>query len=555
MKSTTVCPAQKTAFEYVRNSLDSGVWPPGQRMPPIRQLSKLAGIGVRTMVKAIAELKAQGFVTCIERGCIRAGRGANRLPDGTKTRLLTWQIKRAEIEKDILSGAYAQEGRLPTCKELQHRYGTCFSTMRRILSALVADGVLQLRDKSHVIPNFTTRSTDNQIVFITTRLKTAPRSALNPLGYRVTDSLERECLRRGIQLQIVEATFSDPANIRRVLAMPLFSKPAMGYVLDMWWSIEDDVQQSYTSILESLFALKKPVAILDELGNYLLPLHYSANPLFQVFRIEGRRAGARMARLILNLGHRSVSYISAAPSARWSIERAEGVEEEFEKAGIAGGVHIHSAFDTISLTMFLFSLSGFSEQVTRRVLSVGRTKKQAHDEYDALQAFRQSNPELPFTPDEIRALQRELAGIADMARGDTTDASLGAASEAVFNNVNTAIIALLLKPVFTKALEPGGSRAWLCSNDHTAIKALHFLRERKVAVPDAISVAGFDNLSAESLENRLTTYDFNTAGFMYRMLDFIARPPKPRGLYRHVPIEVEGTIIVRATTGKARTSR
>jgi hypothetical protein len=55
------------------------------------------------------------------------------------------------------------------------------------------------------------------------------------------------------------------------------------------------------------------------------------------------------------------------------------------------------------------------------------------------------------------------------------------------------------------------------------------------------------------LEQRLTTLDFNSKAFVHQILAFILRPPRRKGLYRHVACEVEGMIIERNTTGKAKT--
>ena len=64
----------------------------------------------------------------------------------------------------------------------------------------------------------------------------------------------------------------------------------------------------------------------------------------------------------------------------------------------------------------------------------------------------------------------------------------------------------------------------------------------------------FDNEPVKAIEQRLTTLDFNAAGFIHRMLNFIARPPRTRGPYQHRPIEVEGIVMIRDTAGPARSA-
>jgi DNA-binding LacI/PurR family transcriptional regulator len=117
---------------------------------------------------------------------------------------------------------------------------------------------------------------------------------------------------------------------------------------------------------------------------------------------------------------------------------------------------------------------------------------------------------------------------------------------------NAYIAPLLLAPLFEQALADRTITVWVCASDITAFDALSFLDKKHIRVPDQLSVVGFDNIPLLTASRRLTSFDFNAPGFAYRMLDFIVRPPKARGLYRHVPIEVEGSIMMRGSTGKAR---
>ena len=110
---------------------------------------------------------------------------------------------------------------------------------------------------------------------------------------------------------------------------------------------------------------------------------------------------------------------------------------------------------------------------------------------------------------------------------------------------------MTLTSLFKKAAADKTITAWVCANDSMAFSALSFLHEKKITVPGDISVIGFDNTPVKALDNQLTSLDFNALGAVHRILNFIARPPKPRGRYRHTPIEIEGMIIERGTTGKA----
>jgi DNA-binding LacI/PurR family transcriptional regulator len=118
------------------------------------------------------------------------------------------------------------------------------------------------------------------------------------------------------------------------------------------------------------------------------------------------------------------------------------------------------------------------------------------------------------------------------------------------HQVGSRLFELDLLPLFEKALAFKDATAWICANDSHAISAIAFLRKRNIRIPGDLSVVGFDNSPVDALENRLTSLDFNALGFILRILNFITRPPRPRGAFRHVPIEVEGVIIERGSAGQ-----
>jgi DNA-binding LacI/PurR family transcriptional regulator len=107
-------------------------------------------------------------------------------------------------------------------------------------------------------------------------------------------------------------------------------------------------------------------------------------------------------------------------------------------------------------------------------------------------------------------------------------------------------------PLFEKALADRSITAWVAANDTVAVHALAFLQEKKVRVPDDISLIGFDD-TLEAFKNGLTSYNFNIEVIARRMLNHIldsAREPskQPRG----TDSEVEGCMVERRTL-RART--
>jgi DNA-binding FadR family transcriptional regulator len=545
-------PAVLKAAAFIRNNLAKGVWQPGDCLPSYVTLAKDARVSPVSLTRAMAILKREGLVSGTQRSRIRVGREETNAPPG-QLQDPVWRMKRLALEKDLLMGVFATQDKLPSLKELQIRYGTCFRTMRRILRAMAADGVIQLRGRTYMPLTVATRSYTPRVVFITFRIQALPRSAINQGQYQVLGLFENECIRRGLKPEIMEIDFYDPVETHRMIASPALNRPALGYVLDATWSEGSVFRQSTIDLLMRLAALQRPIAILDEIGTFELPAPFAANLLIQVFRIEGKRAGGRIARLLLEIGHREVAYISSRHLHRYSTERLEGVQEQYSNAGL--GDKVHPAVATVPTNHLdqLLDLSGFDDSLIRKVIGVDRTKSQEEDQYRQFLEYRAGKTAGRFTPDDVRVLRNSLAGVSVMARQERVDRKVfDRMCVDVFAQAGARLDGIVLAPLFKRALGFKHATAWICVNDGAALAALAFLRERAIPVPGRISVIGFDNEPVQAFNQRLTTFDFNAVGFVYGMLNFIMRPPRLKPRFSHNPIEVEGIIVQRETVGPPR---
>jgi DNA-binding LacI/PurR family transcriptional regulator len=420
--------------------------------------------------------------------------------------------------------------------------------MRKILRSMVVDGVVQLRGKTYLLQNTVTRSHRPRIVFITFRIQIVPRSAINQGQYQILSLFENECFRRELSPEIVEVDFYNPVETRKALAGPAINKPALGYVYDLLWYGGEVFRQSNLELLERLALLKRPVAILDEVGNLQLPAQFTENPLMQIFRIEGKKAGSRIARFLLDMGHREVAYVSSQHTHEYSHLRFDGVLEQFSNAGFGDRVRLVVSNGIDNSLAQLLDLSGFDDALIRKVIAVDRTESQAKDQYQALVEYRKNRTGYPYSPDEIRALREGVAGIKALARSDVDKKVFNRLCIASVVAAGARLSSMACTPLFKEALTLKNVTAWICSSDGIALSALEFLHSQKVAVPAKISVTGFDNEPVEAFKERLTTFDFNAAGFIPAMLNFLLRPPRFRHLARPAPLEIEGIIIQRETT-------
>jgi DNA-binding transcriptional regulator YhcF (GntR family) len=553
MKKIKSTPGIQKAFDFVREGLEKGKWQTGSRLPPVRALANEAGVSFVTMIKAIAALKSAGHVHGIPRGPIRAGASASVTHPSLADSAI-WRMKRTALEKDILAGTFAHQGALPSFKELQARYGVCFTTMRKILRSMLDDGVLSLNGKTYELRSYTVRPFRQRMVFIPSFFQDDIQSSLNQGQYRLLDLFEHECFRRQLKLEFVKVDFYNEAEAGRIAVSPEITESSLGAVIDMWNQMTESSMPAFITFLSGLASLKRPVAIIDEIGNFILPAQFSANPLIQVFRVQGKGAGARIARVLLGMGHEKVVFVNPYEAEFWSEQRFDGILEQYNKAGCGSGVY-RAANASLNLLNYyrlqLFERAGFDTPMLRKVIAVDYTPQQAEDHFNNyLQYQKNGLPDFPGDED-FKDIINNLAGLLPYARGNHAPDFFDRVFRGALWASGLRIYAAMVRPLFEKALSYSDASAWICATDGLAFAALEFLRAQNIPVPGKLSLTGFDNAPLETPEQRLTSFDFNAQGFVHRSLDFLARPPRMRGPYRHVPIEIEGIIMQRDTTASA----
>jgi DNA-binding transcriptional regulator YhcF (GntR family) len=484
MKNKSSKPAMQLALAFIKDNLEKGVWRNGDRLPPVRKLAVQASVSLRTMVRVIIQLKSQALLGGIQRGRLIAGSGKAAIsPDSP---LPVWRAKRAALEQDILSGMYAEQGRLPSAKELQARYGASFRTIRKILYSLSTDKVTRLVNKKHELLSVSGSAPGRRIVFISPQSHLRAVSALNQGQNRIFDLLEYECLRHGLKLEIVEIDLFNPAETRLAALSDPIAGPALGYILDLWLPPGGESSRSLQYLLARLGLLKKPIGILDEIGDFILPAEDAVNPLMQVFRIEGRKAGNRIARVLLGMRHRSCVFLSSIHDASWSQQRLAGVVEEYEKAGMAAGVVPITGKKAEINQHYVLAISGFDGKLIRQILAANRSESETEAGYqDYLRYAKTFSPE-QFSMEDIREIKERLGIISNVAGRKIDKALFDTLCEDIFAGIALHLNKKSRAPLFEQALACREATAWICANDNMAMTALSFLRERSIAVPQQI---------------------------------------------------------------------
>jgi DNA-binding LacI/PurR family transcriptional regulator len=466
-------------------------------------------------------------------------------------KILQWRMKRNLVEKEIVSGVLGSGATLPSLKELQARYGVCYDTMKKIMRSLSADGVVKPRGKGYAPAFVQPGGMLRRIVFVTMAGHFSQRSSINQEHNRIVTLFENECNRAGLHLEIMEIDFFDSSACRRAAAKLKADSHTLGFLLDVWWYESKEFRQNYLDVLSRLAGLKNPVAVLDEIGNFDLPLPLTRNPLLQVFTVESEQAGGRIARFLLGLGHTSIAFISLFHYAHWARRRYDGIVSQYSRLGFGGGVKLFAETVDVYLPNLL-TASGLSDDTVRGLIAIGRTPSQFRDMESHWIEFKKANkPPFKGFPRLDTATVDGLVEVLALMRRHHGHHFYERTAAGSFDAIEKVMFTMHLTPLLDQAYKIGGATAWVCATDGIAFEALSFLRERKIRVPHDISVAGFDNAPVTAIEQGLTTLDFNAMSFVHQMLGFIVRPPRPRGAYRHATVEIEGVVMERATTGKA----
>jgi len=102
---------------------------------------------------------------------------------------------------------------------------------------------------------------------------------------------------------------------------------------------------------------------------------------------------------------------------------------------------------------------------------------------------------------------------------------------------------------FDKALAHKDITAWIIGSDRDAVPAFNYLHQRKVRIPQDLSIISFDD-SVDSFARGITSYNFNVEAVMHAIVDFLLHPPLMPRKKRASWADIEGFIVERSTVGK-----
>jgi DNA-binding LacI/PurR family transcriptional regulator/DNA-binding transcriptional regulator YhcF (GntR family) len=436
----------------------------GEPLPSIRALAARFGAGRGAVYGAIQRLAREGWLQRKPwgRGYVRAGAGYHereaRLPQarGPDARIADY------IKSAILSGARDPGESIDSIKELRNRFGCAYAPVSRGLRRLERQGLIERSGRGYrVAPSGYFRQGGATAVYFF-----GPPTSLRPelpATAELVAPLEREIQMLGwgpigyyIDPDPSPGAAPPPSSIAAIIA----------------------VKREFPDRWERLLSHYRNIPLVTFDAWETLSWDRAAFARHHAYRAivpDNRRAGAAMARLFRESGHRRLAFFSHLPrpradsaAHRWLLARMAGIEEFLGEPGAAG--------------------------LWDRVIVDAATASSA-------------------PPARSRAWWSVRADPLFRRYCDPTVHKTGL--HAVERLISLSAIASALRPDFEAALRRATATFWLCVNDDAAAAAVHFLRERGVRVGRDIAVAGFDN-SHLAFAQGITSYDLgiDRAGIM-----------------------------------------
>lgn len=493
-------------------------------LPSIRKLAHSAGVSFVTMWKALQLLETGGEITACETGTRRfefSDAAAEVGKEKTDTehfeekyehhRFNSWQYVTRRLYSDVVSGRFSGDEKLPSCKELQLIYNVSFATLKKALTTLVEERIIDPTTGGYRVPPFTNSTGHAKIVAIGCGWEDG-KIWVDYQDKNYFRVLESECIRMNIQLDvIVHFRLKDRLHFVHTASKKeydLNDRSILGYIF-----IVANLESNPEKVLERLIRIRRNVAVLDVVGGWKVPRLAKGNRQVQFFTATVSELPARrVAQYLLSTGHRKIGFFSPFHKALWSQRRLTTLEAMFEKAGFTFGV-VPFVYDEYAYQWDYLQKQESHDDLRTLVNQYEEWKKEAHGEF--LKRFGNLG----------YSISRYIT-------------EWNCASGEIFEK---------MRPLFDEALRDNSITAWVMANDFTATIAMDYLKDQGAVVPDDVSVVSFDN-TLDAMEYQLTSYDFNNHGIITMMLRFILATHTIIPARRSGCIEVDGTLVVRRST-------
>ncbi|MBD3420411.1 MAG: GntR family transcriptional regulator [Chitinivibrionales bacterium] len=510
--------AQNKAREFVTNGIRNNHFSPGNKLPTVKALSKLAGVSTDTMRKALTQLKLDGVLESVRGHYLFVKSdlpafGSNitfSQPAVSSSCGSLWLRTKNHLLRDIVNGMYLPGRPLPGISEFMHTYRVSFRTMKKALCALEQEDVIRSYKRGYELPSLPFNTSPARIVLI------GHRHAKDKINLGMHDEaflrhLEMACARANVQVDIctVDDNFDgiNGTDFTSGKTTPLLQgDQVFGYLY-----LANMDTPVHARVLKMLPLTRKPVAVLDETGNAIDDASLLKSRRLKIFRMTVSQAPARqIAHYLLSLGHKHIAFISPFHDAVWSQQRLKGLREVYAMAG--SGVAVSAYISHKPFKESALEHSGI--QVLQRAFHAWRRTAQV---------------------EFIKEVEPLFATIEE-------------------KGIRWGELRRQLKEHFSKALSDRSITAWVFPTDFLGDVAMDFLADRGIKIPEAISLIGFDD-SFRSLRCGLASYNFNIEAVANAMLQYVIHGKVPGVPNDRKCIEIKGAIVNRRSIARAHYRR
>lgn len=508
--------AQRRAVNVLEKLIEELTAQGKERLPSLRELSDRAGVAYVSMCKAVRSLVARGRLST-RRG---AGTFVNLSPPAHQPAPSPahaprgeqrWEAACGALRRDILRGIYRPGEALPARKELTRSRGISHRTLRKVLTRLEHERVIEHHQRGYRVPSL--RPTTGRGTLVVVARGIADLRRLSPRAQEYFRILQSECSKARIALRIVFHEYTTRGlTLVDKSDWHLLTNPRRASVVGYMVFTRGLTHPAPNEVASRLTRFGLPVAVLDETGER--PLPGKQGRALRVFSISNSsECGGIAGRYLLSLGHRRVAYIGAAQNNAWSRNRLAGLCDTYGEAGDDTAVRAVT-LDQVRMPSRPRDLHADVGKALARLVTAGTRR----------------------------------AGDFRSMVGHT----LSRSSWRIANDVRREVMRSQIRPLFEQALRCSETTAWVAANDEVGVEALSFLREHGRRVPRDISVIGFDD-SLEAFLAELTSYNHNEHAVLHAMLDYVLDPRRNRALsaQRSSPVEIEGFVNERGSTGPA----
>jgi len=480
-------------------------------------MASRAAVAKATMHRAVKRRVADGLL------CARHGRGITVIRPGATALPVTppavaavatpWPGRKTDwlartVQRDITNGLYGPGAHLPRAKQLCSAYGVGFRTLKAALARLADARSIAPWGRGYRVPAIAV-SPHGSAILVVARGTADCVQLVTERTSECMAALEHECASRGLALRMAAVSFQGSElaygeNLARVIADGAERHGVLGIV---FFGAAFDASLC-RRLVGTLVRCGAPVAVIDE-GNAAdlgeLPAGHRTKVIAMAY---GSTCGETVGRMLAQLGHHRVAYVTAYGDAPWSQGRYAGVRQALRAL---------ESDHPVRLVPIRAAEASTADRESRNLPLFGGASR-------LLRTMHTHRPML------LGLLWPEQQIVRLMGSYRPWEDTCGRLSQLLVDRSVTA---------------------WVADNDMTALTCLSFLASRRVKVPEQVSVAGFDDGNC-ALVNNLTSYNFNCRAVMLAALHHLLSPQNRPGRAAPESVEIEGHVAQRRSTGPAR---